>query len=395
MVKAIAIIPARGGSKGLPRKNVLPLAGKPLLAWTIDAAKNAQSVGRVFVSTDDPEIAQIAERYSAEVVWRPASISGDLASSEAALTHVLHSISEPGEPLPEVTVFLQCTSPLTMAEDIDGTVNTLLDADADTAVAVADFHYFLWKDEHETGDFVGINHDKSIRLMRQEREHQFIETGAIYAMKTEGFLIHKHRFFGKTASYVMPEQRVLEIDTMVDFKIAETLLANEEEKNLLSKLPTNVGAVIFDFDGVFTDDHVTLSETGQESVVCSRSDGMGIKLARTSGIRMLVLSTEVNTVVRKRAEKLKLEVIHGVDDKMSVLNDWLCSHEIPWSDVVYVGNDVNDIGCLDRAGCGVVVANAHPHAARHANLVLTRRGGDNAVRELTDLLLQESNNRQR
>lgn len=385
-LSAVAIIPARGGSKGLPRKNVLPLAGKPLIAWTIDAALAAKSIERVFVSTDDAEIAAVAERFGAGIIWRPEAISGDLVSSEDAILHALSVIHETGCES-DLVVFLQCTSPLTMGIDIDGTVNALISNQADTAVAVADFHYFIWKDATDSGEFIGVNHEKNVRLMRQQREQQFIETGAVYVMKTLGFKKYRHRFFGKTARYVMPEQRVLEIDTPVDFQVAETLLSAKQVEDRRAVLPARVDAVIFDFDGVFTNDRVTLSEHGDESVVCSRSDGMGIKLARLAGIRMLILSSEVNTVVKRRAEKLQLDVIHGVEDKVTILDEWLIEHKLSWSNIIYVGNDVNDVGCLDRAACGVVVADARPEARAHANLVLTNPGGNNAVRELTDLLL--------
>ncbi|TWU21220.1 N-acylneuraminate cytidylyltransferase [Novipirellula galeiformis] len=386
-MNAIAIIPARGGSKGVPRKNVLPLAGRPLLGWTIEAAKNAELVDRVVVSTDNPEIADVATKFGAEVVWRPAELSGDLVSSEQAILHALNELEASG--LPPITAFLQCTAPLMTSDDIDGTIAAIERLGADTSVAVADFHYFVWKTD-DRGDFVGVNHDKMIRKMRQERTPQYIETGSVYAMKTEGFLKHRHRFFGKTAHYVMPPDRVLEIDDPVDFKIAQMLLEEKLKRVRADLLPKKIELIVFDFDGVFTDDRVLLSEDGVESVACSRSDGMGIKLAREAGIPMLILSTEQNEVVMRRAEKLKLEAIHGVNDKRTTLQNLLDQRNIAWDNVVYVGNDVNDVDCLLHAGCGVAVANANQAASAAANMILGRNGGDNAVRELIDLILSRS-----
>jgi CMP-N-acetylneuraminic acid synthetase len=228
-VSRLAIIPARGGSKGLPRKNVLVLAGKPLVAWSIEAARAAREVDRVVVSTDDDEIATVARTYGAEVVRRPEAISGDEASSESALLHVLQSLHDSERYRPDLLVFLQCTSPLTAAADIDGTVRALIDQDADTALAVVDFHYFLWR--HANGDAEGINHDKRVRQRRQDREQQFLEAGAVYVMKTEGFLAAKHRFFGRTALYSMPPERRHEIDDIVDFRIAEAMLSQSLGEN--------------------------------------------------------------------------------------------------------------------------------------------------------------------
>lgn len=227
-MKTIAIIPARGGSKGIPRKNVQLLAGKPLIAHTIENVQQARSVSRVVVSTDDSEIAAISKQYGAEVVWRPAELSSDAASSESALLNVLDYLEETEKYEPDLVVFLQCTSPLTLAADIDGTVRALMDEKGDSALAVTPFHYFLWRQD-EDGNATGINHDKGVRPLRQEREQQFLEAGAVYVMRTEGFKRARHRFFGKTAMYVMPPERCLEIDEPVHFAIAEVLLAEGQQ----------------------------------------------------------------------------------------------------------------------------------------------------------------------
>lgn len=227
-MKAIAIIPARGGSKGILRKNLQAVAGKPLVAHTIEQARAAHTIARVLVSTDDADIGAVAQCHGAEVIWRPAAISGDTASSEAALLHVLMTLQQTEGMLPDLIVFLQCTSPLTLAADIDGTVEALLAAKADTALAVTPFHYFLWQ-QGENGDAVGVNHDKRVRLLRQQRAPQYRETGAVYVMQTTGFLQTKHRFFGKTALYVMPAERCLEIDDPFDLQMAEWLLQTQHQ----------------------------------------------------------------------------------------------------------------------------------------------------------------------
>ena len=222
-MKCIAIIPARGGSKGIPLKNIQPFAGKPLIAHMIEAARKANLVQRVVVSTDHPKIAAVAQQYKAEVVTRPATLSTDLSSSETALIHTLDFLKRGEDYFPELTVFLQCTAPLTVSQDIDGTIQTLIQQNADTALAVVPFHYFLWRRD-QNGCVVGINHDKSTRLLRQQREDQFLECGSVYVMRTSGFLNFKHRFFGKTAMYIMPPERCLEIDDPVDLKIAEIFM---------------------------------------------------------------------------------------------------------------------------------------------------------------------------
>lgn len=390
-MKYLAIIPARGGSKGIPRKNIRPLAGKPLLAYNIDAAHSSRYIQRVVVSTDDPEIAQVAQQYGAEVVWRPAEISGDTASSESALLHTLETLREQDTYTPDVLVFLQCTSPLTLAEDIDGTITALLEQQADTALAVIPFHYFLWKpgqDDLDQPDAIGINHHKAVRPLRQEREPQYLETGAVYVMRVPGFLEARHRFFGRTALYSMPGERRLEIDDPVDFQVAEVLVAAQRQHQQISRLPDPVKALVMDFDGVFTDNRVIVLEDGREAVTCSRSDGWGIAQLRKTGLPMLILSTETNPVVQARADKLKIPCLHGMSDKALALQSWLEEKQIDPANVVYLGNDQNDLTCMALAGCAVAVADAYPEALAQADIILSRAGGEGAVRELCDLILK-------
>jgi YrbI family 3-deoxy-D-manno-octulosonate 8-phosphate phosphatase len=384
--KVVAIIPARGGSKGIPRKNVRLLNGKPLLAYTIEQATQSSFVTRAIVSTDDNEIASVAQRYGAEVVHRPAEISGDDASSESALLHALDWLEQVEGYEPELTVFLQCTAPLTLSQDIDGTVEVLLKEEADTALAVTPFHYFLWE-RGPNGNAVGVNHKKQVRLLRQCQEPQYLEAGAVYVMRTKQFKSVKHRFFGKTALYVMPSERRLEIDEPVDFRVAEILLRERQQVQRLQALPDCITALVLDFDGVFTNNQVVVFEDGTEGVVCNRGDGMGIALLRKLGFPILVLSTEVNPVVKRRCEKLGIECKHGLEDKFATLKLWLEKNNIDISRTVYVGNDVNDVECLQAAGCGITVKDAYREAQEAAHFVLFSRGGEGAIREVAELIM--------
>ncbi len=386
-ISTLAVIPARGGSVGVPRKNARPLAGLPLIAHTIGQALAAERIDRVVVSTDDPEIGRIAERYGAEVVWRPDELSGPSASSESALTHVLEHLEAADGYRPDLLVFLQCTSPLTAAADIDGTIEALLDEAADTAVAVTPFHYFLWA-PGDDGGAVGINHDKRTRPMRQDREPQYLETGAVYVMRTDGFREVGHRFFGKTAMHVTPGERRWEIDDPVDFDVAETLLARRGREEMLARLPAKPAALVMDFDGVFTDDRVWVNQEGVEAVACNRGDGLSLSLLRETGLPMVVISTEVNPVVAARCGKLNLPCLQGIGKKLPVMLEWLADHGLDLADTVYLGNDVNDLTCLGAVGYPVVVGDAHRDVRSAGRVVLAGRGGHGAVRELCDLLTE-------
>ncbi len=388
----LAVIPARGGSKGIPGKNLRILFGKPLVAYSIESAQKSPSIGRIVVSTDDPEIAAVAKQYGADVIWRPADISGDMASSESALMHVLEHLSQTENYEPDLLVFLQCTSPLTAPEDIEGTIRALIHENADSALAVAPFCHFLWKRD-KTGSAVGINHDKGYRQLRQVRNSQYLETGAVYVMRVKGFRQAEHRFFGRTTMYVMPRERCLDIDEPGDLLIGEALFRAQQDKTKLEALPKSLAALVLDFDGVFTDNRVLAFDDGREAVVCDRGDGWGLAQLKRRSLSILVISSEKNRVVQARCDKLGLTCRQGTQDKLTALLEWLKESEIDPSQVVYLGNDLNDLPCLKAVGCGVVTKDAHPDVTAAAHIILSRPGGRGAIREISDLIVQKMEGR--
>lgn len=219
MARVIAIIPARGGSKGIPGKNLRPFLGVPLVARAVQAALGASHVDHVLVTSDDPAILAVARQYGADTVTRPEDISGDTASSESALLHALES--SPACADAEVLVFLQCTSPLTTSGEIDAVIAALDERQADVTLAVVEVHVFLWEID-EDGVGVGVNHDASkARQRRQDRPRQYRETGAIYAMRVPGFKQAGRRFFGKVSPVHLPHAVEADIDTLKDWQMLE------------------------------------------------------------------------------------------------------------------------------------------------------------------------------
>lgn len=379
-MNAIAVIPARGGSKGLPRKNVRPLCGKPLIAWTIETALRAETVGKVVVSTDDEEIGEVSARWGAHVVWRPAAISGDTAPSEEALLHALRHLGiDEG-----VLVFLQCTAPLILPEDVDGTVRAL-EGGVHSAFTAAPWHQFPWR--LEGGSAVPVGHTKTFRPRRQDRTSLYVEVGAVYAMDIARFLQEGHRFPGPTALYPIPRERSVEIDDETDFFIAEALMERRLKAQGETGWPQGVEAVVTDFDGVLTDNRVHVHEGGTETVTCHRGDGWAIGQLRQRGIRLLVLTHEENAAVRRRCEKLGVECLVAQGDKLPILQRWLARHGVDPKATVYVGNDVPDVACLRFVGWGVAPADAHEAAKGAARIVLRTPGGWGCLRELADGIL--------
>lgn len=379
------IIPARGGSKGVPRKNLRAVGGIPLIGRAVLAAIAARSVGGVWVSTDDAEIADVATRYGAQIVSRPIELATDDTSSEAVLLHALDTLSATGT-RPRITVFVQCTAPFVCADDIDGVVNQLVLGNADSAFAAAYFHGFLWEKD-ATGATRAVDHSSDERKRRQDLAPRYLEAGSVYAFRTEGFRAAGRRFFGKIALYEIPRERCWEIDDEADLAVAEVLARNFPARAPCAALPVPVRALVLDFDGVLTDNRVMVASDGREGVLCNRSDGLGLGQLRAAGLPMLILSTERDPVVEVRARKLEIESITGVEDKLLMLKKWLGERGIDPCDAVYVGNDVNDLECMAHVGCGVAVADAHASVLAAAKLRLRSRGGEGAVRELTDMIL--------
>jgi YrbI family 3-deoxy-D-manno-octulosonate 8-phosphate phosphatase len=415
--RVLAVIPARGGSKGVPAKNLAPVGGIPLVARAVRECRATRLVTDVVVSTDDQAIAAAAREAGAEVVLRPAAIAGDTATSEAAVLHAMDAHEALHGAAVDAVLLVQCTSPFIVREDIDGVAGAVVENGADTAVTVAPFHGFIWRDAEDevaagtvaeadaaVGGGYGVNHDKSFRPRRQDRPQDLLETGAAYAMDAAGFRKHQHRFFGRTELVRTDPARVLEIDDPHDLARARALapLFDADLPQALdfaraggtpiASLPTadDVDAVVLDFDGTQTDDRVLIDADGKEFVSVHRGDGLGIAALRKSGLKMLILSTEVNPVVAARARKLKIPVLHGIDRKDLALKQWCEEQGIAPERVLYVGNDVNDLPCLALVGWPVAVASAHDVVRGAARAVTTVPGGDGAIREIASWILGPS-----
>jgi len=426
--RVLAVIPARGGSKGVPAKNLLPVGGVPLVTRAVRECRAARLVTDVVVSTDDTAIATAARQAGAEVVLRPAAIAGDTATSEAAVLHAMDAHEAlHGAPV-DVVLLVQCTSPFILREDIDGVAGAIVEQGADTALTVAPFHGFVWRDaadaptavetgrtEEVDGDTkvadatvtdggYGVNHDKSFRPRRQDRPQDFLETGAAYAMEATGFREAKHRFFGRTELVRTDPARVLEIDDphdlararalapLFDANLPQVLNSDRTGGAPIGSLPTadDIDAVVLDFDGTQTDDRVLIDSDGREFVSVHRGDGLGIAALRRSGQKMLILSTEQNPVVAARARKLQIPVLHGIDRKDLALKQWCEEQGIAPERVLYVGNDVNDLPCFALVGWPVAVASAHDVVRGAARAVTTVPGGDGAIREIASWILGPS-----
>ncbi|RXS83630.1 MULTISPECIES: acylneuraminate cytidylyltransferase [Streptomyces] len=396
----VAVIPARGGSKGVPAKNLAAVGGVPLVARAVRECRAARLVTDVVVSTDDAGIAAAARGAGAVVVRRPGDIAGDTATSEAAVLHAMDAYEAEQGTTVDAVLLVQCTSPFIVREDIDGVAAAVVEDGADSALTVAPFHGFVWRDAEAQvageGDAPadgghGVNHDKSFRPRRQDRPQDLLETGAAYAMDAAGFRTSGHRFFGRTELVRTDPARVLEIDDPHDLARARAL-APLLDAPRPGALPTrdDIDAVVLDFDGTQTDDRVLIDSDGREIVAVHRGDGLGVAALRKAELKLLILSTETNPVVAARARKLQVPVLHGIDRKDLALKQWCEEAGIAPERVLYVGNDVNDLPCFDLVGWPVAVAGAHDVVRGAARAVTATPGGSGAIREIAAWLLGPS-----
>jgi CMP-N-acetylneuraminic acid synthetase len=222
-LKIVAIIPARGGSKGIKKKNLQKVGGKPLIVRAIEASKKSKLVSRIVVSTDDSEISKISKEFGVEVFGRGKKISNDKATSESVIIDVLQKLKNNENYIPDITVFIQCTSPFTISEDIDGAIKTLIKNNADSVFVGTEFNHFLWSVSQDNS-MVGINHNEKInRKRRQDIQKNYLEAGSVYVFLTNGFIKNKRRFFGKTLMHLISSIRVFEIDSENELKQANLM----------------------------------------------------------------------------------------------------------------------------------------------------------------------------
>jgi N-acylneuraminate cytidylyltransferase len=405
VTEIVALIPARGGSKGIPRKNIRLFAGYPLIAWSIAAAKQSELVTRVIVSTDNEEIAEVAREYGAETPFlRPVELSQDKSTDLPVFEHALKWLEDVESFRPQVIVQLRPTSPLRPRTMLDDAVRILIDhkdADCVRGVVPAGQNPFkMWRFEDDGKplkpllELEGIS--EPYNAPRQILPPVYWQTGHIDAIRVST-ISQKHSLTGDVIYPLVIDPRyTVDIDTLADWAKYEALVYSGELQIVSPgkgrrRMPAQIELIIFDFDGVVTDNFVLTDENGRETVAASRSDSMHVSALRDKGVEVMILSSEPNPVVQARAKKMKVEAIHGVgmQDKGRVMREVLEKKKIKPENVVYVGNDLNDLPCFEIVGWSVAVADAYPEVLRAADFVLTKTGGHGAVRELCDIVLKQ------
>jgi len=409
MTEILALIPARGGSKGIPRKNILNFAGYPLIAWSIAAAKQSEFVTRVIVSTDDEVIAAVARECGAETPFlRPAEFAQDKTTDLPVFEHAIQWLEENENYIPEIVIQLRPTSPIRPKNMLDDAVRLLLhqgDADCVRGVVPAAQNPFkMWRFDGEDKPMKPLLEVDGIaepyNAPRQILPPAYWQTGHIDAIRVST-IKQKHSLTGDVIYPLLIDPRyTVDIDNLSDWAKYEALANSGLEmvtpgtSSVVKRpMPGKIDLILCDFDGVITDNRVWVDQDGRETVAAYRSDSIRMKDMRAIGIDVMILSSEPNRVVEARARKMGIEAIHGIgiDDKGRVMREVLAQKNIKAENVIYVGNDLNDLPCFEVAGWSVAVADAYPEVILAADHVLSRPGGHGALRELCDLVLKQIN----
>ena len=392
--EVLAIIPARGGSKGIPRKNIKSFAGYPLIAYSILAALRAESVTRVIVSTDDDDIARVAREWGAEVPFmRPAELAQDKTTDYPVMRHALDWLKENEVYQPEVVVQLRPTSPVRPLALVDDAVKALLahpQADCVRGVVPSGQNpYKMWTVDEASGAMKPLLQVEGIQepynAPRQILPATYWQTGHIDAIRLETIL-EKESLTGDVLYPIHIDPKfTVDIDLPRDWHGAEaTLKALTGEvvdpASNRRAFPKQPKFLVMDFDGVFTDNRVIVDQNGVESVRADRSDGLGFGLLKAqTPVECLIISKERNPVVAQRAAKLGIPVLQAVDDKATALKNAMRERNLAQEETIFVGNDVNDLPTLDIAGYFVAPADSHSEVLRRADLVLKNKGSSSTA----------------
>jgi len=226
MKNIIAVIAARGGSKGIPNKNLIPFCGKPLIYWSIKVALETPEINSVWVTTDDTLIAEQSQRFGAEVVMRPDELSGDIIMSDAAWEHAINEVSRTSDATIDMVVALQNTSPLRQSSDLSQAILKFKQSECDTMFSGSDASDLTLWSKKETGELESLNFNWRKRLRRQDMKPQFIENGSFYIFTPETIAQSHDRFFGKIEMFAMEKWKSFEIDEIVDIQLCEYLMQN-------------------------------------------------------------------------------------------------------------------------------------------------------------------------
>ncbi|XP_060101899.1 N-acylneuraminate cytidylyltransferase [Heteronotia binoei] len=383
-----ALILARGGSKGIPLKNIKLLAGVPLIGWVLRAAQDSGVFQSVWVSTDHEEIEKVAKQFGAQVHRRSSEVSKDSSTSLDAIVEFLQYHDEV-----DIVGNIQATSPCLHPTDLIRVAKMIREDGFDSVFSVVRRHQFRWseikKGVCEVTKPQNLNPAK--RPRRQDWDGELYENGSFYFAKRS--LIDKgYLQGGKMAYYEMRAEHSVDIDVDIDWPIAEqrVLRFGYFGKEALKE----VKLLVCTIDGCLTTGHIYVSEDGKEVLSYDVRDAVGIQLLQQRGVEVRLISERNCSPKTLSSMKLGCVAEVGVANKLPIVEKWRTELNLCWKEVAYLGNEESDVECLKKAGMSAVPADSCPAAQKATNYICKCNGGRGAIREFAEhifLLMEKVN----
>ena len=387
MAKTFALIPARGGSKGISRKNLQPVGGVPLIVRSIRHAQQCPGIDAVYVSTEDAEIAAVAQQAGAQVIHRPLELAADTSSTESAIGHAIEAWKDLGE-VPDSIVLLQCTSPFRRAGQLDAALTQFATTSCDSLLSVTRDHSFFWQPRGFGSGATAVNYDPTNRPRRQDHDGVLRETGSFYIFRTGIFLHRNSRLGGHVETFEVPAEDALEIDDPRELELARFCWQQRGE----AFHPFGIDAIswlVLDVDGTLTDGTLSYHDDGSQAKVFHTRDGHGISLWKERGGKVAWITRDTSDTVIARATKLGVDhLVVGCHDKAHAIEVLCHTHNASREQLVTMGDDLFDLPMAQASTLFVCPHDAVPEVRAVADYITSAPGGRGAVRELVDLLLR-------
>ena len=388
----VIFIPVRGGSKSIPLKNIKVLNGKPLVYWTLKAALGCKYADRVYVATDSDDIKRVLIDMKndqsimdnidkLEIIDRSVANATDEASTESVMIEFANRFEF------DNICLVQATSPLLKADDLNKGFEVFNSQNVDSVLSVVKQKRFNWQLTPD-GYAKPINYDYNNRPRRQDFNGYYVENGAFYIISKNNLLKTGCRLCGNIKLIEMDDNSYFEVDEPSDFKIIETMM-NNEKKGLLKNTTQNIKVVLSDVDGCLTDGGMYYSENGDELKKFNAKDGMAFKLLKEKGFLTGIITGEDVKLNKRRVEKIGLDIyVPAAKNKKDIIKDIVREYGIDMNNVLYIGDDCNDIEALKEVGLSCCPKNAIKEVKDIVDFVLDINGGDGIIRYIYDYILK-------
>lgn len=390
MGKIVAFIPVRGNSKSIPLKNIKNIAGKPLVFWVIEAALESDYIAEVFVATDSDEIREEVAQITnskLKIISRGKDTATDTATTESAMLEFAKKT-----PFDEI-ILIQATSPLLTTSDLENALKLLKKEKGESLLSVVRQKRFIWKIVN--GIAFPENYDYKNRPRRQVFGGFFVENGAFYITSRDLLLRSKCRLSGKIVLYEMAGESYYELDEPHDWIVVEQLLKARSKGTVDSfKLKLkSIKLFITDVDGVLTDAGMYYSQVGEMMKKFNTRDGKGIENIKELGVKTCIMTSENTEIVKKRAQKLKIDFLQqSAFDKAVVAKKLKDQLGLSWEQIAFIGDDANDTGLLKKVGFSACPSNGIEDNKKIVSYVCVNPGGHGCVREICDLISKSKEN---